>query len=46
MVAGSGFGQKPGTYHFRTTILPQPELLKKMLDVFKNFQEKFVKEFS
>jgi ribosomal protein L44E len=21
--AGSGFGQKPGTYHFRTTILPQ-----------------------
>ncbi len=22
IVPGSGFGQKPGTYHFRTTILP------------------------
>ncbi|XP_026327967.1 alanine aminotransferase 1-like isoform X2 [Hyposmocoma kahamanoa] len=46
VVAGSGFGQKPGTYHFRTTILPQPKLLKEMLDIFKNFQEKFLKEFS
>ena len=23
VIPGSGFGQLPGTYHFRTTILPQ-----------------------
>ncbi|KAF5273290.1 hypothetical protein FQR65_LT04712 [Abscondita terminalis] len=27
IVPGSGFGQKPGTFHFRTTILPQPKIL-------------------
>lgn len=46
IVPGSGFGQKPGTYHFRTTILPQPEMLKGMLETFKTFHEKFTKEFS
>ncbi|KOB74274.1 Uncharacterized protein OBRU01_04552, partial [Operophtera brumata] len=46
IVAGSGFGQRPGTYHFRTTILPQPELLKEMLDIFKQFHEKFTKQYS
>mmetsp|Transcript_17301 Transcript_17301/g.25942 ORF Transcript_17301/g.25942 Transcript_17301/m.25942 type:complete len:112 (+) Transcript_17301:1355-1690(+) len=25
VVPGTGFGQKPGTFHFRTTILPPPE---------------------
>ncbi|CAG4946228.1 unnamed protein product [Parnassius apollo] len=38
VVPGSGFGQKPGTFHFRTTILPQPELLHQMLDIFRDFQ--------
>jgi alanine transaminase len=46
IVPGSGFGQKPGTYHFRTTILPQPELLKVMLDKLKNFQLDFMKEYA
>ncbi|XP_073946972.1 alanine aminotransferase 1-like [Choristoneura fumiferana] len=46
VVAGSGFGQRPGTYHFRTTILPQPALLQEMLDIFKGFHEKFTKEYA
>ncbi|KAJ0178034.1 hypothetical protein K1T71_005857 [Dendrolimus kikuchii] len=46
VVPGSGFGQRPGTYHFRTTILPQPELLQEMLDIFQKFHAKFTKEFS
>ncbi|KAG6454716.1 hypothetical protein O3G_MSEX008826 [Manduca sexta] len=44
VVPGSGFGQRPGTYHFRTTILPQPELLKEMLDIFQAFHKKFTAE--
>ncbi|CAK1544807.1 unnamed protein product [Leptosia nina] len=46
IVPGTGFGQRPGTYHFRTTILPQPALLQEMLDIFKGFHEKFTKEYS
>lgn len=45
IVPGSGFGQRPGTYHFRTTILPQPAKLKEMLGLFKSFHEKFVKQY-
>ncbi|XP_046968756.1 alanine aminotransferase 1 isoform X1 [Vanessa cardui] len=44
VVPGSGFGQAPGTYHFRTTILPQPALLQEMLAIFKDFHEKFTRE--
>lgn len=42
IVAGSGFGQKPGTYHFRTTILPQIDKLKEMLSKFEKFHQKFM----
>jgi len=45
IVPGSGFGQRPGTYHFRTTILPQPEKLKEMLDLFRDFHTKFLAEY-
>ncbi|KAK7867733.1 hypothetical protein R5R35_002240 [Gryllus longicercus] len=44
IVPGSGFGQKEGTYHFRTTILPQPEKLKVMLEKFKIFHQEFLKK--
>lgn len=44
-VPGSGFGQRPGTYHFRTTILPQPEKLEMMLEKFRLFQTKFMQEY-
>ncbi|KAK3887198.1 hypothetical protein Pcinc_008679 [Petrolisthes cinctipes] len=45
IVPGSGFGQRPGTYHFRTTILPQPEMLKTMLEKFREFHTKFVEQY-
>ncbi|CAJ0944649.1 unnamed protein product, partial [Mesorhabditis belari] len=45
IVPGSGFGQRDGTYHFRTTILPQPALFKEMLDRFSKFHKKFMAEF-
>ncbi|XP_045596469.1 alanine aminotransferase 2 [Procambarus clarkii] len=43
IIPGSGFGQRPGTYHFRTTILPQPEMLKTMLEKFREFHKNFIK---
>lgn len=46
VIAGSGFGQRPGTYHFRTTILPQKEKMKTMLDSLKRFHLKFLEEYS
>ncbi|KAH0540476.1 alanine aminotransferase 1 isoform X1 [Cotesia glomerata] len=46
VIAGSGFGQKPGTYHIRTTILPQKEMIKTMLNSLKEFHLKFMKEYS
>ncbi|TGZ49766.1 alanine aminotransferase 1-like [Temnothorax curvispinosus] len=46
VIPGSGFGQLPGTYHFRTTILPQKEKIKTMLEALKQFHIKFLKEYS
>jgi alanine transaminase len=46
VIPGSGFGQKPGTYHFRTTILPQKDKINAMLGSLKEFHLKFLKEFS
>lgn len=46
IVPGSGFGQQPGTYHFRTTILPQPDKLKSMLEKFAEFHSGFLKRYS
>nr|CAH7713241.1 unnamed protein product [Callosobruchus chinensis] len=46
IVPGSGFGQQPGTYHFRTTILPQPDKLKAMLDMFAQFHKQFLSKYS
>lgn len=45
IVPGSGFGQKPGTFHFRTTILPQPEKLKTMLEKFQTFHQEFLNKY-
>ncbi|TKR62916.1 hypothetical protein L596_026817 [Steinernema carpocapsae] len=46
VVPGSGFGQRKGTYHFRTTILPQPALMKDMMERFSGFHNKFMKEYA
>lgn len=46
VIPGSGFGQIPGTYHYRTTILPQKDIIKTMLQSIKEFHLKFIKEYS
>ncbi|KAF7634712.1 Aminotran_1_2 domain-containing protein [Meloidogyne graminicola] len=45
IVPGSGFGQRPNTWHFRTTILPQIELFNEMLVRFKAFHERFLESY-
>lgn len=45
IVPGSGFGQQPGTFHFRTTILPQTDKLKLMLEKFRAFHETFIEKY-
>ena len=44
-VPGSGFGQEPGTFHLRTTILPSEDRLEKMMADFAAFQARFMDEF-
>lgn len=46
VVPGSGFGQQPGTYHFRTTILPPPEVFEDMMDRFRKFHIGFMEKYS
>lgn len=36
-IPGSGFGQRPGHFHLRLTILPQEETLRRVLDRFDKF---------
>ncbi|CAM0957019.1 unnamed protein product [Alopecurus aequalis] len=45
VVPGSGFGQVPGTWHFRCTILPQEEKIPAIISRFKAFHEKFMSEY-
>uniref|UniRef100_A0A1A9X3W4 alanine transaminase n=1 Tax=Glossina brevipalpis TaxID=37001 RepID=A0A1A9X3W4_9MUSC len=45
IVPGSGFGQKPFTNHFRSTILPQIPALKVMMDRFKKFHTTFMNKY-
>ena len=37
VVPGSGFGQKPGTAHFRTTILPPTKQIERVIDALERF---------
>ena len=41
-VNGSGFGQKPGTYHLRFTFLPLEESFPKFLALLQSFHNKFM----
>ncbi|XP_072980657.1 alanine aminotransferase 2 [Typha angustifolia] len=45
VVPGSGFGQVPGTWHFRCTILPQEDKIPAVISRLKAFHESFMKEF-
>jgi aspartate/methionine/tyrosine aminotransferase len=42
VVPGSGFGQEPGTLHFRTTFLPSQDEIESVIDRLKSFHERYV----
>jgi len=44
VVPGSGFGQQPGTLHFRTTFLPPREEIEDLVRNLKTFHEHYVRE--
>jgi len=46
LVPGSGFGQKPGRFHFRITALPSEEKLSSLLKDFKHFNQRFHQKYS
>lgn len=46
MVPGSGFGQVPGTYHFRLTFLPEAEKMPGVLKLLQKANDQFMEEFS
>ncbi|XP_033626127.1 alanine aminotransferase 1-like [Asterias rubens] len=46
VVPGSGFGQRPGTYHFRMTILPSVEKFKDVMERFKKFHSSFMARYT
>ncbi|CAF1125354.1 unnamed protein product [Rotaria sp. Silwood1] len=45
VVPGSGFKQKLGTHHFRTTILPPVDQMKDMVEKFRTFHMEFLREW-
>ncbi|XP_045814853.1 glutamate--glyoxylate aminotransferase 2 isoform X1 [Trifolium pratense] len=44
-VPGSGFGQKDGVFHLRTTILPAEEEMPAIMDSFKKFNDEFMEQY-
>lgn len=45
VVPGSGFGQKEGTFHFRTTILPSEKEMVGVMKRFNKFHEAYMKKY-
>lgn len=45
LVPGSGFGQVPGTQHFRVVFLPPEEILEKAYAKIAGFAEKYFEKF-
>ncbi|KAG2728502.1 hypothetical protein I3843_01G203800 [Carya illinoinensis] len=45
VVPGSGFGQVPGTWHFRCTILPQEDKIPAIVSRLTDFHQGFMDEF-
>ncbi|KAK7845210.1 alanine aminotransferase 2 [Quercus suber] len=45
VVPGSGFGQVPGTWHFRCTILPQEDKIPAVVSRLTDFHKRFMDEF-
>ncbi|CAI5945780.1 unnamed protein product [Closterium sp. NIES-65] len=46
VVPGSGFGQEPGTWHVRFTILPSEDKISGMMERFAEFHDRFMREFT
>jgi len=46
VIPGSGFGQKPGTYHFRTTFLADQDSLKDAVHRMKAVHLKLLKQYA
>jgi alanine transaminase len=44
-VPGSGFGQRPGTWHFRTTFLPSEEDIKGVAVKLTDFHNSFIAQY-
>jgi aspartate/methionine/tyrosine aminotransferase len=44
VVPGSGFGQEPGTLHFRTTFLPPRDEIEDLVRKLGRFHEQYVRE--
>ncbi len=44
VVPGSGFGQLPGTLHFRTTFLPPKDEIETLVVKIKDFHEKYTEK--
>lgn len=45
VVPGSGFGQKEGEYHLRTTILPSEEKMKDVVEKYRKFNAAFMAQY-
>lgn len=45
-IPGSGFWQKPGTYHLRLSCLPQEDLFPKFIALLKDFHKEFMTKYS
>jgi len=41
VVPGSGFGQEPGTFHFRTTFLPPREEIEELVGSLRAFHLRY-----
>eukprot|EP01052_Picozoa_sp_SAG31_P011933 SAG31_NODE_688_length_12807_cov_6.395814_1_plen_64_part_00 len=46
VVPGSGFGQKNGTWHIRTTFLPPEHEMEDVMTRFANFHGTFMAKYS
>jgi len=45
VVPGSGFGQRDGTYHFRTTFLPSEDQIEAVMKKMEAFHKDFMKKY-
>ena len=46
LVPGSGFGQREGSYHFRSTILPPEDKLADVVQLLGTFHKSFLAKYA